>query len=140
MLTLMEERKLEIETDHAWLERTGALVLQRWKPGITLDVATIRATMLVRHEFFGDEPYVMIVVVPEGSGFAMSFLENDQYAGTTVEDPIIAMANVVEEEDVRAIVSLYYAQHPPDYAHAVFATLPQARAWVGERLAEFNGT
>jgi hypothetical protein len=33
-------------------------------------------------------------------------LENDQYAGTPVADPIIAMANVVEEEDVRAVVAL----------------------------------
>lgn len=136
----MEERKLELETDHAWLQRTGALVVQRWKPGITLNVATIRATMLVRHEFFGEEPYVMIVVVPEGSNYAMSFLENDQYAGTRVEDPIIAMANVVEEEEVRAIVSLYYAQHPPDYEHAVFASMVEARAWVMERLAKSKGT
>ena len=135
----MEERKLELETDHAWLQRTGALVVQRWKPGITLNVATIRATMLVRHEFFGEEPYVMIVVVPEGTAFAMSFLENDQYAGTPVEDPIIAMANVVEEEDVRAVVALYYAQHPPAYKHAVFATMGQAEAWVRERLGEWEG-
>lgn len=132
----MDERKLEIETDHAWLERTGPLVVQRWKPGITLDVDTIRGTMLVRHEFFGDEPYVMILVVPEGCGFAMSFLENDQYAGLGVEGSIIAMANVVEEEDVRAVVSLYYAQHPPRYKHAVFADMAEARAWVEARLAE----
>ena len=135
----MEERKLELETDHAWLQRTGALVVQRWKPGITLNVATIRATMLVRHEFFGEEPYVMIVVVPEGTAFAMSFLENDQYAGTPVEDPIIAMANVVEEEDVRAVVALYYAQHPPAYQHAVFATMGQAEVWVKERLGDWEG-
>ncbi|MBL7984432.1 MAG: hypothetical protein JNM91_05505 [Flavobacteriales bacterium] len=132
----MDERKLELETPHAWLERTGALVIQRWKPGITLDVPTIRATMLARHEFFGEEPYVMIVVVPEGTAFAMSFLENDQYAGTTVEDRIIAMANVVDEEDVRAIVSLYYAQHPPHYKHGVFSSMTEAHAWVLERLAE----
>ncbi len=131
----MDGRNLHIETDHAWLEREGALVVQRWKPGITLDVATIRATMLVRHEFFGMEPYVMIVVVPEGTAFAMSFLENDQYAGTEVEDPIIAMANVVEEEDVRAVVALYYAQHPPDYQHGVFAAFGDAHTWVLARLA-----
>ena len=135
----MEERKLELETPHAWIGRTGPLVIQRWKPGITLDVPTIRATMLARHEFLGDEPYVMIVVVPEGTAFAMSFLENDQYAGTTVEDPIIAMANVVDEEDVRAIVSLYYAQHPPDYKYGVFASMPDAHDWVMERLAEHRG-
>ncbi len=33
----MKNRKLVIETDHAWLERTGELVLQRWKTGFTLD-------------------------------------------------------------------------------------------------------
>lgn len=136
----MADRKQEVETTHAWLERTGALVVQRWKPGITLNVATIRATMLVRHEHFGSEPYVMIVVVPEGTSFAMSFLENDQYAGTAVEDAIIAMANVVEEEDVRAIVSLYYAQHPPGYQHAVFGSLPEAEAWAAARLAEKRNT
>lgn len=136
----MEERNLTIETDHAWLERKGAVIVQRWKPGITLDVATIRATMLVRHEFLSDEPYVMIVVVPEGTAFAMSFLENDQYAGTDVEDPIIAMANVVEEEDVRAVVSLYYAQHPPDYLFEVFGSMQEAEAWVMERLAERSST
>lgn len=126
----MEERKLLLETDHAWLERTGKLVVQRWKPGTTLDVHTIRSTMLVRHEFFGAEPYVMIVVVPEGSRFSMSFLENDQYKDTDVADPIIAMANVVEEEDVRAVVSLYYAQHPPSYTHAVFGSMSEAQEWV----------
>ncbi len=130
----MEERHLIIETDHAWLERTGDLVVQRWKPGITLNVATIRATMLVRHEFFSEEPYVMIVVVPEGTAFAMNFLENDQYAGTDVEDPIIAMANVVVEEDVRAVVSLYYAQHPPAYQFDVFGSMLEAEIWVRERL------
>lgn len=134
----MEEPKLEHETEHAWLQRSGPLVMQRWKPGITLNVATIRATMLVRHALFGDDPYVMIVVVPEGTAFAMSFLENDQYAGTLVEDPIIAMANVVEEEDVRAVVALYYAQHPPAYQHAVFARMAEAEAWVVERLGEWK--
>lgn len=132
----MEERNLIIETDHAWLERTGDLVVQRWKPGITLNVETIRATMLVRHEFFSEEPYVMIVVVPEGTAFAMNFLENDQYAGTDVEDPIIAMANVVVEEDVRAVVSLYYAQHPPDYLFDVFSSVHEAEVWVRERLSD----
>lgn len=132
----MEERKQEIETDHAWLERTGDLVVQRWKPGITLDVATIRNTMLVRHEFFGGDPYVIIVVVPEGSRFAMSFLENNQYKGTDVETSIIGMVNVVEEDDVRAIVSLYYAQHPPRYAFAVVETMPIAMRWAKALLAE----
>ena len=136
----MDGNERKIETDHAWIERNGPLVVQRWKPGISLDVGTIRSTMLVRHEFFGEEPYVMIVVVPEGSAYSMSFLENDQYAGTPVDDPIIAMANVVEEEDVRAIVSLYYAQHPPHYQHAVFASMVEAKSWVGERLAEYEGT
>ena len=135
----MEERKLEIETDHAWLERTGALVVQRWKPGITLDSDTIQRTLRVRHEFFGDEPYVMVLVVPEGCGFAMSFLENDQYAGMDVGGSILGMANVVEEEDVRAVVSLYYAQHPPAYPFAVFAGMTEARAWVEARLAEHRG-
>lgn len=126
-----------IETPFAWLERTNEhVVVQRWKPGITLDVPTIQATMVKRHELFGDEPYAMIVVVPEGSRFAMSFLENDQYKGTPVASKIIAMANVVEEVDVRAIVSLYYAQHPPTYLHGVFATMAQAQVWVENRLAE----
>ncbi len=136
----MDENEQRIETDHAWIERNGALVVQRWKPGIRLDVATIRSTMLVRHEFFGEQPYVMIVVVPEGTDYALSLLENDQYAGTPVEDPIIAMANVVEEEDVRAIVSLYYAQHPPHYQHAVFASMAEAKVWIGQRLAAYKGT
>jgi hypothetical protein len=135
----MAERKLQVETDHAWLERNGSMVIQRWKPGITLNTATIRATMLVRHEFFGDEPYVMIVVVPEGTAFAMSFLENDQYADTDVEEPIIAMANVVDEEDVRAVVSLYYAQHPPAYLFSVFGSMMEAEVWALERLAEHKG-
>lgn len=56
-----------------------------------------------------------------------------------MEDPIIGMANVVEEQDVRAIVSLYYAQHPPDYQHVVFASMAQAQAWVAERLTEHEG-
>lgn len=34
----IEECKQEMGTDHAWLERTGDLVIQRRKPGITLDV------------------------------------------------------------------------------------------------------
>ncbi|QQR87966.1 MAG: hypothetical protein IPJ76_07005 [Flavobacteriales bacterium] len=131
----MEERKQEIETDHAWLERAGDLVIQRWKPGITLDVATIRSTMLVRHEFFGADPYVIIVVVPEGSRFAMSFLENNQYKGTAVETSIIGMVNVVEEEDVRAIVSLYFAQHPPGYEFAVVGSMSSAQAWAKALLA-----
>jgi hypothetical protein len=126
-----------IETPFAWLERiSDQVVVQRWKPRITLDVPTIKATMLARHEHFGSDPYAMIVVVPEGSLFAMSFLENDQYKGTEVATKIIAMASVVEEEDVRAIVSLYYAQHPPAYHHGVFATMAMAQAWVEERLAE----
>jgi hypothetical protein len=74
--------------------------------------------------------------VPEGSHFAMSFLENDQYKGTDVATPIIAMANVVEDRDVRAIVSLYYAQHPPAYLHAVFPSMNPAITWVKERWAE----
>lgn len=136
----MEERKQEIETDHAWLERTGDLVIQRWKPGITLDVETIRKTMLVRHEFFGGDPYVIIVVVPEGSRFAMSFLENNQYKGTNVETSIIGMVNVVEEEDVRAIVSLYYAQHPPGYEFAVVGSMSEAQAWTKALLDKHGKT
>jgi hypothetical protein len=125
------------EAPFAWIQRTPeGVIVQRWKPGITLDVPTIRATMLARHERFGTKPYVMIVVVPEGTHFAMSFLENDQYKGTPVASNIIAMANVVEAEDVRAVVSLYYAQHPPDYLHAVFASMRPAEAWVKARLAE----
>lgn len=128
-----------IETDFAWLQRTGeGVIIQRWKPGITLNVPTIRATMLARHAQFGAAPYVMIVVVPEGSDFAMSFIENDQYAGTPLADSIIAMANVVAEEHVRAIVSLYYAQHPPAYLHAVFATIEPAEVWVRERRVEYD--
>lgn len=126
-----------IDTPYAWIERNASgVVIQRWKPGITLDVPTIRATMLERHKAFGNEPYVMIVVVPEGTSFAMSFLENDQYKGTLATSSIIAMANVVEDADVRAIVSLYYAQHPPAYQHAVFSTMAQAEPWVAQRLAE----
>lgn len=121
---------MEFETEHAVLVRSGPLVVQRWKSGITLDSATIRATMLARHDRFGDQPYVMIVVVPEGTNYAMSFLEHDQYAGTPVETSIVAMANVVEDEEVRAIVSLYYAQHPPRYAFAVFARMVEAEAWA----------
>lgn len=130
-----------IETPHAYLHRTTeGVVVQHWKPGITLDVPTIRATMLDRHTHFGSEPYVMIVVVPEGSFYAMSFLENDQYAGTPVASNIIAMANVVDAEDVRAVVSLYYAQHPPEYLHSVFSNMGQAQVWVSQRLAEYRGT
>jgi len=125
------------ETPFAWLQRTPeGIVIQHWKPGITLDLPTIRATMLARHEAYGSTPYVMIVVVPAGTAFGMSFIENDQYAGTPVAGTIIAMANVVEEEDVRAVVSLYYAQHPPAYQHAVFASMAPAEVWVKERMAE----
>lgn len=131
----MVERTIELETEHAWLQRTGPLVVQRWKPGITLDVTTVRGTMLVRHACFGDQRYAAIVVVPEGTGYAMSFLETDHYQGTRAVESIIAMANVVEEEELRAVVSLYYAQHPPAYVHEVFATMAQAQAWVAQRLA-----
>jgi hypothetical protein len=126
----MHERKREVETEHAWLECTGRLVVQRWKPGIALDARTIRETMRVRDEFFGDEPYVMIVVVPSGCEFSMTFLEQDQYAHTHADEAIIAMANVVEDADMRAIVSLYYAQHPPRYAFTVVASMPLALAWA----------
>ena len=47
--------------------------------------------------------------------------------GTTVEDPITAMANVVEGEYVRAIVPLYYAHHPPGYIARVFSNMAEAR-------------
>ncbi len=125
------------ETPFAWLHRDADnVVVQRWKPGITLNVPTIRATMLARHERFGDRPYGMIVVVPEGSQFAMSFLEHDQYKGTSVAASIIAMANVVEDEDLRSIVDLYYAQHPPTYRFSVMASMAQAKSWIAERLAE----
>lgn len=134
----MQERKLEVETDHAWLECTGRLVVQRWKPGTTLDARTIRATMKARDEFFGDEPYVMIVVVPGDCAFAMSFLENDQYAHTKAGAAIMAMASVVEAADMRAIVSLYYAQHPPGYAFTVVSSMPQAMAWAKDRLRELG--
>jgi hypothetical protein len=126
-----------IETPFAWLERINAeVVVQRWKPGTTLDVPTIKATMELRHAHFGDTPYAAIVIVPEGTRFAMSFLENDQYKNTEVTTSMFAMANVVEEEDVRAIVELYYAQHPPAYAFGVFALLTDAMTWVEERVAE----
>lgn len=129
--------ELIIETPFAWLERKSEhVVVQRWKPGITLDVPTIRATMEMRGRHFAHAPYAAIVIVPEGTRFAMSFLENDQYKGTQAADTMFAMANVVEEEDVRAIVELYYAQHPPGYAFAVFPHITPALTWIEQRLAE----
>lgn len=61
----------------------------------------------------------MIVVVPEGSHFAMSFLEHDQYKGTNLAASIIAMANVVEEEDLRRIMDLLLC---PTSAHVPLCT------------------
>lgn len=132
----MEEER-SIDTPFAWFERIAEqVVVQRWKPGITLDRSTIKATMELRHQHFGHAPYVAVVIVPFGTHFAMSFLEQDQYADPAVARSMFAMANVVEEEDVRAIVSLYYAQHPPAYRFGVFPSLPEAMTWVDERLAE----
>lgn len=126
-----------IETPYAWLEPISEhVVVQRWKAGIVLDKPTIQATMALRHAHFGATPYAAIVIVPEGTRFAMSFLDRDQYQGTDAGTSMIAMANVVEEEDVRAVISLYYVQHPPAYKHGVFALLSDAKAWVEERLAE----
>lgn len=126
-----------IETAFAWFERPCPdVVVQRWKQGITLDVATIRATMELRGEHFANNPYAAVVIVPEGTRFAMSFLDRDQYEGTEAARNMFAMANVVEEDDVRAIVELYYAQHPPKYLFGVFRELTEGMLWIEERLAE----
>ena len=77
----------------------------------------------------------MIVVVPEGSHFAMSFLEHDEYKGTNLAASIIAMANVVEEEDLRRIMDLLLC---PTSAHVPLCTGPglaAAKSWIAEWLA-----
>lgn len=127
-----------IETTFAWLERISEhVIVQRWKPDITLDVATIKATMELRGQHFGNAPHAVMVIVPTGTNFAMSFLENDQYRNTQATANLFAMANFVEEADVRAIVALYYAQHPPAYVFGVFDHLEEATIWLDEQVAHY---
>ncbi len=128
-----EDEKYDIIRE--WMKGRVRLVVEQGGRHARLDAHTIRSTMLARHEWFGNDPYVMIVVVPAGMEFSMSFLESDQYANTRVEDAIIGMANVVEDADVRAVVSIYYAQHPPQYAFTVVSTMAQALAWAQPLVA-----
>lgn len=44
------------------------------------------------------------------------------------------MENVVEEERVRAIVSLYSAQHPPGYEFVVVGSMAEAMKWAKDLL------
>ncbi len=126
-----------IETPFAWLERIRAhIIVQRWKEDVTLDVPTIRATMELRAKHFGHSPHAVMVVVPAGTLYAMSFLENDQYKDTVAATNLFAMANVIEDVSVQAIVSLYYAQHPSPYVFGVFDDQAAAMDWLTARVKE----
>ena len=130
-------QKEVIETPFAWLERISPyIIMQRWKEEVTLNVPTIRATMELRTEYFGRTPHAVLVVVPTGTLYAMNFLENDQYKNTTAATDLFAMANVIEDVSVQAVVSLYYAQHPPPYLFGVFDNHASAMDWLNERVKE----
>lgn len=126
----MEGPKLLIETGYAWLERNEAVVVQRWKTGITLDAWMVEATLHVREEFLGEEAYVMIEVMPAGTGFAEGLLESAQDHDHSADEPVIAMAHVVVDEDLRSRLSALYAARPPRFMVHVCGTLAEALAWA----------
>lgn len=84
-------------------------------------------------------PYVLLNVFSAGMRVHLELMNKDHYIDRRGRDPVVAVAVVVDGEEMLAATRLYFIYHQQAFPVTVFEEEQDARAWLGEHHADLVG-
>jgi hypothetical protein len=109
------------------------LVVCRYMPGAKVTAAGINENIEARLKLAGHSPHVALTVLPSPEDFDMTMLQKDHYHVAGTSDPMQAQAMVAEGMVMYPVTKLYFAYFPTPFRNEVFASEPEAMAWIKDQ-------
>ncbi|MCL4280966.1 MAG: hypothetical protein KJZ58_01770 [Flavobacteriales bacterium] len=128
-----------VTTSTAVVEITGGgIVVCRYMPGAKVTAAGINENIEARRKLAGSAPHLAVTVLPSPEDFDMTMLKQDHYAGVPGDDSLQAQAMVAEGAVMFPLAKLYFAYFPTRFRNEVFASEPEAMAWIRDQQGMFR--
>lgn len=109
---------------------------QRFHPGAKLDRAGFMENKRARFELCGDEPYLMLSMMPPDVDFEVHITTSDHFAPERGKDPLMALAIVARDRVAEMVTKLYFSYFPQLFRIRIFTDEEEARAWLLEQREE----
>jgi len=109
---------------------------QRFHHGAKLDPAGFMENKEARFTLCGDEPYLMLTVMPPDVDFEVRITTSDHFAPERGKDPLMALAVVAQDNVAEMVTKLYFSYFPQLFRIRIFTEEKEARAWLLEQREE----
>lgn len=126
--------------------RIGTLVLlpnglleEHFRPGAVMDREGLAELREARRALCPEGSRGVLCIIPHGVFTDARTGEDDHFIGEHTAGGIKALALVVEDEAVEAVVKVYFAFHPTPFPVKVFSEEMPARHWLTEQLGQDDG-
>ncbi len=109
---------------------------QRFHHEAKLDLAGFMENKQARFELIGDEPYLMLSVMPPDVDFEVRITTSDHFAPERGKDPLMALAVVAQDNVAEMVTKLYFSYFPQLFRIRIFTDEEEARTWLLEQREE----
>ncbi len=131
------EMIMRVETRLAVIERhEGSLVKTRFKDGVDISMEGMRENIAQRRVLCGDEPHVMLTVIPANANFDNDMMLADMFKYDGLRANIVAIAVVAMSPMVDMVMKLYFSYFPQVFHTQVFSREEDALVWLGRMKQE----
>lgn len=113
---------------------------QRWKGHAQFTPEAVMENQAVIDQLANGSPYVLLNVFSAGMRVHLELMNKDHYIDRRGLDPVVAVAVVVDGEEMLAATKLYFMYHQQAFPVTVFEEEQDARAWLAEHHADLPGT
>lgn len=124
-------------TPYAELTRTSQDILEiRFTPGTVLNTSGIATVIGERKRLCEDRPTGLLLIVPSDVELDIGIIDTDHLKVNHATDRVLGFAVVAGSVMAETLLRLYKAYYPTPFQADVFTDEAEARAWLGERVAE----